>query len=228
MGLLAKTMTTATVLTVFAACNMKLPKDKTQLRHQNDGEVAVPEGTEATSGVSPETAPGEAAGAGGEAQTVTAPAYCPTPALRLAAAAPTYQGQIKAIYDAKCVACHSAAAKPPRAPYFTSYDLAKQNTPQGVEKIQDGEMPPKNAKTKLADGDLSTIKAWAAAGYPNVAAAPPPADPAMGVAAPAAPGSAETEKDSSEAAAPAGAEPGAPPPASTDAVTSVPCAAPAP
>jgi hypothetical protein len=103
-------------------------------------------------------------------------------ALMLAETTPTYEGTVKAIIDTKCAWCHSATAAPQdrERPYLTTYEQVLAEAKDVWEKMDEGEMPPRDATPALASGDTATIAAWRAAGSPR-GVPPPPIDTTAGV-----------------------------------------------
>ena len=155
----------------FAIGCSKLTKEASNERSVDQGQTG-----QAADAVQAEqtSSSAEVAAANDSTENVSATSKCAQAGAALADPVPTYEGAVKGIYDVKCAGCHSATAKPPRKPYYTSYDLSVAATPSGISEITSGSMPPKNAAVKLAAGDLAAIKAWAAGGYPKGTPPPPP------------------------------------------------------
>lgn len=87
----------------------------------------------------------------------------------------SWDGEVSALVQNKCVACHGAGGKP-YAPDLTTYDLAKASGEAVVQQVVDGLMP---TSGKLPDAEVAAFQAWADGGYLKAAAAAPaPAKPA--------------------------------------------------
>lgn len=96
-----------------------------------------------------------------------AQAACPTDTKKslFLAAAPTYQGNIKAIMDAKCVGCHNPTTGLKKTPFLNTYETVKASSSKDIARMEAGTMPPA-ASPRLAAGDLTLFKDWASAGFP--------------------------------------------------------------
>ena len=70
-------------------------------------------------------------------------------------AAPTYEGDIKPMINAKCAWCHSATAAPAdrQTPYLTTYAEVEGRALDVADKMSQGIMPPSGAVPTLASGD---------------------------------------------------------------------------
>lgn len=71
----------------------------------------------------------------------------------------SYDGRIKALLAAKCVACHKPGGTPPDV---STYDAAKASGEDNLRTILDGSMPPAGA---LPKADQDAFKAWVDGGY---------------------------------------------------------------
>jgi len=88
------------------------------------------------------------------------------------AAAPTYQGNIKTIFDSNCLGCHNPTAGAKKKPYFDTYVNVKANANSGINSIQSTTKPMPPSGPRLAAGNLKLLQDWVAAGSPEGSLAP--------------------------------------------------------
>lgn len=102
-----------------------------------------------------------------------AQAKCATPTKQtlFLAATPSYQTEIKAIIDAKCISCHNPDSGRKEKPFLDTYNDVKASSSKAVMRMEDtfDPMPPA-PNPRLAAGDVSLFKSWAAANFPLTSA----------------------------------------------------------
>jgi hypothetical protein len=107
-------------------------------------------------------------------------------ALLVSAEPPTYAGDVAAILNARCVACH----RPGQAAPFplTTYDEARRKARTIAKVVETRQMPPWPAvegdaefahARRLSDAEIATLRAWADADAPSGDLATSPATPSF-------------------------------------------------
>ncbi|MEI8027107.1 MAG: hypothetical protein WCI18_12235 [Pseudomonadota bacterium] len=110
-----------------------------------------------------------------------AQAKCATPTKKtlFLAATPSYQTEIKAIIDAKCLSCHNPVSGLKKTPFLDTYDKVKASSSSAVMRMEAASNPmPPTSSPRLAAGDLSLFKSWVAASFPLTSAPAAPSAPA--------------------------------------------------
>jgi hypothetical protein len=78
----------------------------------------------------------------------------------------TYNSNMKAIIDNKCVSCHSVDGSAESNGIYTTYSSMKSVVSQTWEEINAGRMP-KVGSTQLTDAEKEAWECWKNAGYPE-------------------------------------------------------------
>ncbi|HEY1381243.1 MAG TPA: c-type cytochrome domain-containing protein, partial [Gemmataceae bacterium] len=112
----------------------------------------------------------------------------PFPNLAVAAPDQDLAAEVRAVFAARCAACHGPGLAKPKGRFGYVLDLPRVagnremvvvGAPQESELwelVRRGEMPPADAPTgPLTAAQKETIRAWIAAGAPALISAPPPA-----------------------------------------------------
>ncbi len=77
---------------------------------------------------------------------------------------PTYDGELKAIIDAKCTTCHKAGGTAESVGIYSTYAEMKPHFAKSWEEVDAGRMPKTGS---LTDAQKEAFECWQAAGFPE-------------------------------------------------------------
>ncbi len=86
------------------------------------------------------------------------------PALDCSTYNSTYNTNMKAIIDAKCVTCHKAGGSAESVGIYSTYALMKPNFSKAWEEIDAGRMP-QSGSPKLTDQEKEAFECWKNGGF---------------------------------------------------------------
>ncbi len=79
---------------------------------------------------------------------------------------PTYNSEMKAIIDAKCVSCHKTGGPAESVGVYSTYASMKPYFEQSWKEIDAGRMP-QAGFPQLTDAEKSAYECWKNAGFPE-------------------------------------------------------------
>lgn len=78
----------------------------------------------------------------------------------------TYNSNMKAIIDAKCVTCHKVGGSAENEGDYSTYSKMKPHFSKAWSEVDAGSMP-KSGSPKLTDAEKEAFECWKNAGFPE-------------------------------------------------------------